>query len=57
LKVAKRVDLKSCFFKKDFIYLRERTSSGEAQRERKREADSLLSRKPNVGLDLRTLRS
>jgi len=32
-------------------------SSGEGQREREREADSLLSRKPDIGLDPETLGS
>ena len=50
------------FFKKDFIYLfereRERESmSREGGAEREGEADSLLSREPDVGLDPRTLGS
>ena len=36
------------FFLKYFICLRKTMSSGDWQREREREADSLLSRKPNV---------
>ena len=32
-------------------------SSGERQREREREADSPMSRKPDVGLHPKTLRS
>ena len=49
-------------FFKDFIYLFDRERSqvdGEAgrEREREREAGSLLSREPDVGLDPRTLRS
>jgi len=43
-------------FLKDFIYLSEREhKQGEWQAER--EAGSLLSREPNVGLHLRTLGS
>ena len=43
-----------------FIYLTEREREGtsrERQAERQREAVSLLSREPDVGLDPRTLRS
>ena len=49
-------------FLKDFIYLfdrqrkRERTQVGGVEA-REREAGSPLSREPDVGLDLRTLRS
>ena len=39
------------FLKMLFIDLIERMSIGEGQRDREREADSLLSRKPDVGLD------
>ena len=49
------------FFFKDFIYLFERQSTreqwGGAETEAKGEAESLLSREPNAGLDPRTLRS
>ena len=37
--------------KKDFIYLREKEQKQEEDRGREREADSLLSREPDAGLD------
>ena len=41
-----------------FIYLRESTSWGEGRKAGlEAEADSLLSREPNMGLDPRTLKS
>ena len=46
------------FFLKDFVYLFERESRGRGrEREGEREADSLLSKEPDVGLNPRTLRS
>ena len=48
------------FFFKDYIYFfdRESTQAGEHQREREKEKEAPpMSRKPNMGLDPRTLRS
>ena len=49
------------FLKKEFIYLTERESEREQEQrggvEGEGERDSPLSRKPNMGLDPRTLRS
>ena len=44
-------------FFKHFIYLRERESMSGGWAEGEGEADFLLSREPDLGLDLRTLRS
>ena len=47
----------SLFLKKDFAYLLEKNREHEQGRaEEEREADSLLSRQPNVGLNPRILR-
>ena len=45
------------FFLRFYFYLREREWGAQRERERKSQADALLSVEPNVGLDLLTLRS